>query len=299
MISVREARNWVARELHLSGRTLAEKIAREDDRLAAIHSRRRFSHGSRPVIRWTKGDGLDDPVTRAAIGQATRLFGNKVDYCLCTNQISPERARSLLEWATEPVEWWLLSPNDNPPLAAALEAAGCAAEHFGYWWKWFPERARESGAEWILDGDMVVTGAPSWFDQWAQGHDLCRVTQDDRWPLDGLYGNYVDLVDEKQRLYSGLISLPPQLHYMQHIEAIFAAKPLALGHDGRRDMCEQGVIATAFQRLKPLPIPLYEFPFGRAFEDVIDYGLRGDQGVAWGYIILDMPSGATIRISGD
>ena len=27
----------------------------------------------------------------------------------------------------------------------------------------------------------------------------------------------------------------------------------------------------------------YEFPFGRAFEDMIDYGLRGDQGSAWGY----------------
>lgn len=280
VISAGAIRNWIARALH---RSAADKVAREDDRIASTHSRRRFSYGTRPVIRWIKGDGLDDPVTRAAIGQATRLFGDRVDYCLCTDQIGAERARTILEWATQPVEWWPLSPSDNAPLAAALEAAGCPPEHYGYWWKWFPERVRESGPEWILDGDMVVTSAPSWLEQWAEGHDVCRMTQDDRWPLEGLYGNYVDLVDEQRRLYSGLVSLPPQLHYMHQIEAIFAAKPLALGHDGRRDMCEQGVVATAFQRIGALPIPLYEFPFGRAFEDMIDYGLRGDQGAAWGY----------------
>jgi hypothetical protein len=278
-------RNWIGgRAPHWSRRTsLADETAREDDRIAAHQIGRRFSYGTRPVIRWVKGDGLDDPVARAAIGQATRLFGDKVDYCLCTNQISAERARTLLEWATQPVEWWPLSPTDNATLAAALEAVGCPPEHYGYWWKWFPERVRENGPEWVLDGDMVITNAPSWLEQWAQGHDVCRVTQDDRWPLEGLYGTYVDLVDKQLRLYSGLVSLPPQLRYMQEIEAILAAKPLMPGHDGRRDMCEQGVIATAFQRIGALPIPLYEFPFGRAFEDMIDYGLSGDQGAAWGY----------------
>jgi predicted O-methyltransferase YrrM len=120
-------------------------------------------------------------------------------------------------------------------------------------------------------------------DAWVQGRDVCRMTQDDRWPADGLYGSYLELVDQTRRLYSGMISLPPQLRYMDQIEAVFAAKPLAAGHDGRRDMCEQGVVATAFQRIGALPIPLYEFPFGRAFEDKLDYGLRGDQGAAWGY----------------
>jgi len=31
--------------------------------------------------------------TRAAIGQATRLFGSTVDYCLCTHGIDATRAR--------------------------------------------------------------------------------------------------------------------------------------------------------------------------------------------------------------
>jgi hypothetical protein len=261
----------------------AAQVAREDDRVAAHLIGRRFSRGTRPVIRWIKGDGLDDQITRAALGQATRLFGNGVDYCLCTNGIGADRARSILEWASEPVEWWPLTPADNSALAAALMAAGCPPEHFGYWWKWFPERVRPDAPEWILDGDMVITASPSWFAQWADGNDHCRVTQDDRWPMKDLYGTYVDFVDERQRLYSGLISLPPKLRYMQELLAILAAKPLSPGHDGRRDMCEQGVLAATFERLGALPIPLYEFPFGRAFEKMIDYGVRGDQGAAWGY----------------
>lgn len=274
-----------ARDISPFGKGLshARKVALEDDRMAGKLRHRRFSTGSKPVIRWIKGDGLDDAVTRAAIGQATRLFGDKVDYCLCTHGINPHRARSILEWAVAPVEWWPLTSEDNPSLAESLGAAGCPPDHYGYWWKWFPERVRSNAPEWILDGDMVITGVPSWFGQWSLGKDRCRVTQDDRWPMEGLYGNYVDMVDEQLRLYSGLVSLPPGLRYMSKLDEVLAARPLASVHDGRRDMCEQGIIASAFQRIGALPIPLYEFPFGRAFEEAIDYGLRGDQGSVWGY----------------
>lgn len=86
----------------------------------------RMLNSSKPVIRWIKGDGLDDPVTRAAIGQATRLFGDRVQYCLTANGISPERARRVLDWAARPVELRMQSPDDNPHLAAALQHAGCA-----------------------------------------------------------------------------------------------------------------------------------------------------------------------------
>lgn len=261
----------------------AVRVAQEDDRVVASSSHDRFSLGRKPVIRWIKGDGLDDAVTRAAIGQASRLFGDKVDYCLCTNGIKAGRVRSILEWAVAPVEWWPLSSKDNPSLAESLGAAGCPPEHYGYWWKWFPERVRPDAPEWILDGDMVITGVPSWFKQWASGEDKCRVTQDDRWPMEYLYGNYVGFIDEHLRLYSGLISLPPGLRYMPEISKVLGAKPLNSGHDGRRDMCEQGIVAAAFQSIKALPIPLYEFPFGRAFEKSIDYGVRGDQGAVWGY----------------
>src|SRR6266699_7311112 len=62
----------------------------------------RFARSERPLIRWIKGDGLDDEVTRSAIAQATRLFGGSVDYCLCTAGISPARARAVLAWAEHP-----------------------------------------------------------------------------------------------------------------------------------------------------------------------------------------------------
>ena len=86
---------------------------------------RSFSQGNRPVIRWIKGDGLDDVVTRAAIAQATRLFGKRVDYCLCTTGVSASRVREVLAWAVQPVEWWRLEPGDSPELAAVLIGAGC------------------------------------------------------------------------------------------------------------------------------------------------------------------------------
>ena len=67
----------------------ASRLAETD---LAKKTRRPFTLGTRPVIRWIKGDGLDDEITRSAIGQATRLFGASVDYCLCTAGISPARA---------------------------------------------------------------------------------------------------------------------------------------------------------------------------------------------------------------
>lgn len=264
------------------GLTRAQALAEADLEQARATGGRLFARGPRPVIRWIKGDGLDDDVTKSAIGQATRLFGNRCDYCLCTQGIDAARVRSILEWAAEPVDWWPVTPADNPPLAAALERADCPPERFGYWWKWFPERVRPDGPEWILDGDMVVTAAPKWFDRWAAGRDGLRVSQDDKEGLH-IYGRYADLVHRTLRLYSGLVSLPPGYRYLPHLLAVLDRRPLAAGHDGRSDMCEQGVVAATFQRGRPTPIPLHEFPFGRAFEAELDYGLAGDKGRAWGY----------------
>lgn len=261
----------------------AARLAREDFVAARQLPGRRFSHGSRPVIRWVKGDGRDDAVTRAAIGQATRLFGDRVDYCLCTNGIDAVRTRAILEWATQPVEWWPATQDDNPALAAHLQAQGCPPGHFGYWWKWFPERVRPDAPEWILDGDMVVTAPPPWFDAWCTGHDPCRVSQDDRFGTGLHYGRYADLVDPMFALYSGLVSLPPGLRYMGEVDAVLRDRPLAPGHDGRRDMCEQGVIAVAFQQLSAIPIPLDEFPFARAYQPTLDHGIEGDHGRGWGF----------------
>lgn len=266
-----------------TARSRAAQVAFEDDQQARNAPGRRFAEGTRPVIRWIKGDGRDDEVTRAAIGQATRLFGDSVDYCLCTNGIDAARARWILEWATQPVEWWPLTPDDNAELATILIEAGCQPARFGYWWKWFPERVRPDAPEWVLDGDMVVTRKPEWFDDWRAGHDVLRVTQDDRWPMVELYGQYGHFVSPEQRLYSGLVSLPPGQRYMPAVRGVLEVQPLAVGHDGTREMCEQGVIAAAFQQLGALPIPLHEFPFARAFEPGLDHGLHGDVGQGWGY----------------
>ncbi len=262
--------------------TRAQRLADDDLVQGRLHGGRRFCLGTRPVIRWIKGDGFDDAVTRAAIGQATRLFGAQADYCLCTQGIDAHRARAVLEWATEPVEWWPVTPATNPTLAGFLHAAGCVPQRFGYWWKWFPARVRPDGPEWILDGDMVITSAPPWFDAWAAGVDRVRVSQDNR-SEPRIYGAYSGFVDGHLRLYSGLVSLPPHCHYLTAMARVLEQQPLGAGHDGIDHMCEQGVVAATFQAFDPAPIPLYEFPFGRAFEGALDFGLEGDQGTAWGY----------------
>ena len=41
--------------------------------------------------------------------------------------------------------------------------------------------------------------------------------------------------------------------------------------------------AAAFTRRGATPIPVSEFPFGRAFEDSIDYGRKGPALRVWGY----------------
>ena len=110
---------------------------------------------------------------------------------------------------------------------------------------------------------------------WRHGFDRLRVSQDDRWPVDDLYGEYVSQVDQSLRLYSGFVSLPPHLRYVPDMLAVLKSQPLAPGHNGCQNMSEQGVMAAAFTRLGATAIPLSEFPFGRAFEDFIDYGLRG------------------------
>lgn len=260
----------------------ASRVADEDLKFAQNHPGRRFPEGTRPVIRWIKGDGLDDIVTRAAIGQATRLFGSEVDYCLCTQGIDASRVQSILEWADQPVEWWPVSEEDNPELARFLMDAGCPHENFGYWWKWFPERVRSDAPEWILDGDMVITEKPTWYRQWVEGNDIVRLSQDDS-ESPWIYGKYARLVNTELMLYSGLVSLPPKCRYMPHLAEVLAEQPLSKGHNGKVDMDEQGVIAATFQRLNASPVPLYEFPFCLATEDSIKYGLKGDLGCAWGY----------------
>jgi predicted O-methyltransferase YrrM len=82
--------------------------------------------------------------------------------------------------------------------------------------------------------------------------------------------------------------------YIDQFLTILQAQPLAEPHDGRKDMCEQGVTAAAFGKLDALPIPLYEFPFCRAFQNHIDYGVQGNKNQVWGYhfgrsFVMDNP----------
>jgi hypothetical protein len=243
----------------------------------------RFALSDRPLIRWVKGDGLDDEVTRSAIAQATRLFGDAVDYCLAVNNIDMARARRVVEWATQPVHIWCQAPEDNVPLTEALDLAGCPPERFGYWWKWFPPRIRPRAPEWVLDGDETIVSKPPWFEAWAAGYDDVRVSQDDASVPARIYGQYAKRVTSHYHLYSGLLSLPPDFDFFEPMLALLVAEPLAPPHDGRWNQSEQGCFAAAFNRVDVTPIPLHEFPFARAWDGDLEYGRAGRQSPPWGY----------------
>jgi len=240
-----------------------------------------------------KGDGLDDEVTRSAIAQATRLFGDTVDYCVAINNIDVDRARRVVEWATQPVHIWRQAPEDNPALAEALDLAGCPPERFGYWCKWFPSRVRPGAPEWVLDGDQTIVSKPPWFEVWAAGYDVVRVSQDDASVPERIYGQYARKVTNRHRLYSGLLSLPPGLDFFEPMRALLAAEPLVPPHDGRWNQSEQGCFAAAFNLIDVKPIPLHEFPFARAWDKELDYGTLGRQTPPpWGYHF-----GGTFKVS--
>jgi predicted O-methyltransferase YrrM len=241
-----------------------------------------FARSRRPLIRWVKGDGLDDDVTRSAIAQATRLFGDDVDYCLQVNGIDMTRARRVVEWAAQPVHIWRQSPDDNRPLAEALDLAGCPVERFGYWWKWFPPRIRPHAPEWILDGDQVLVSKPPWFQAWAAGEDGVRVSQEEP-DLSYSYGQYGRAVDRDRKLYSGLVSLPPDFDFFAAMLALLTFEPLIPPHDGRVDMSEQGCLTAAFANVDVEPIPLSEFPILGTWIPASDPLAAGPGRAAWGY----------------
>jgi hypothetical protein len=248
----------------------------------ALGARDRFRRSRRPVLRWIKGDGRDDAVTRAALAQATRLFGASVDYCLCTVDLSRRRAAAVAAWATQPVHWWPVRARDHAGLASALRRAGCPRDDFGYWWKWFPARVRPDAPEWILDGDMVVVDRPPWFDAWTAGTDPVRVAQSPGAPLEH-YGEYAAQCDRDLMFYSGLVSLPPGVDLGAALLDVLRHQPLRPGHDGRRNMSEQGVVAAAAGALGAVPIPLHEFPFAVAGHAELTVGPTGPVGPVWGY----------------
>jgi protein-L-isoaspartate O-methyltransferase len=238
-----------------------------------------FGEQRRPILRWVKGDGKDDAITHAAIAQATRLFGDRVDYCLTANSIDADRARRVLASSAQPVELWFQSPDDNAALADRLRAANCSPGRFGYWWKWFPGRLRSNAPEIVLDGDMVIAREPPWFERWRSGENSVWVTED---PLCTTYGQYQDLVDSR-RLYSGLLAFPPGFDWNSRLLEVLAERPLRHGHDGTTDPSEQGCVAAALSGVKVEAIPLDELPFGRAFESHLDFGPRGRSREPWGY----------------
>lgn len=93
----------------------------------------------------------------------------------------------------------------------------------------------------------------------------------------------ITILSISKEVVFGLVSLPPNLSYLPYVLEVLAIKPLALGHDGRVNMSEQGIIACSFGILDAEPIPLAEFPFARAYDEDLNYGPKGPAENVWGY----------------
>jgi predicted O-methyltransferase YrrM len=143
---------------------------------------------------------------------------------------------------------------------------------------------RPHAPEWILDGDMVLTGRPAWFEAWRTGSDVTRMSSTSEVPgVNHIFGEYAHLVDPDSTFYSGIVSLPPGARYLDNISRVLNRQPLEVPHNGKKNMSEQGVMVAALQSLNPMPIPLNEFPFARAFQDNLDFGGQEPAAHVWGY----------------
>jgi tetratricopeptide (TPR) repeat protein len=242
-----------------------------------------FRKSIRPLIRWVKGEGLDDKITKASIAIATKLFGNEVDYCLCTNNLNSRRVREILSLSSQPVCWLPLSSRENIELSSILTKAGCSENNFGYWWKWFPERVRPYAPEWIVEGDMLITKKPKWFNKWKSGSDVVRISASDEfaWPKE-YYGEYANLLDDKIKLYSGFVSLPPNFYYLKDMIKIMNKQPLKNNHNGVYNFSEQGLISVVFSKYSFKKISIEEFPIANAlFEN--NFKNKYSSNKIWGY----------------
>ena len=242
-----------------------------------------FRKSIRPLIRWVKGEGLDDKITKASIAIATKLFGDDVDYCLCTNNLNSRRVREILSLSSQPVCWMPLGSRENIELSSILTKAGCSENNFGYWWKWFPERVRPYAPEWIVEGDMLITKKPKWFNKWKSGNDVVRISASDEsaWPKE-YYGEYANLLDDKIKLYSGFVSLPPNFYYLKDMIKIMNKQPLKNNHNGVYNFSEQGLISAVFSKYSIKKIPIEEFPIANAlFENNLKN--KNSSNKIWGY----------------
>ena len=242
-----------------------------------------FRKSIRPLIRWVKGEGLDDKITKASIAIATKLFGDEVDYCLCTNNLNSRRVREILSLSSQPVCWMPLGSRENIELSSILTKAGCSENNFGYWWKWFPERVRPYAPEWIVEGDMLITKKPKWFNKWKSGSDVVRISASDEsaWPKE-YYGEYANLLDDKIKLYSGFVSLPPNFYYLKDMIKIMNKQPLKNNHNGVYNFSEQGLISAVFSKYSIKKIPIEEFPIANAlFENNLKN--KNSSNKIWGY----------------
>jgi tetratricopeptide (TPR) repeat protein len=242
-----------------------------------------FRKSIRPLIRWVKGEGLDDKITKASIAIATKLFGDEVDYCLCTNNLNSRRVREILSLSSQPVCWMPLGSRENIELSSILTKAGCSENNFGYWWKWFPERVRPYAPEWIVEGDMLITKKPKWFNKWKSGNDVVRISASDEsaWPKE-YYGEYANLLDDKIKLYSGFVSLPPNFYYLKDMIKIMNKQPLKNNHNGVYNFSEQGLISAVFSKYSIKKIPIEEFPIANAlFENNLKN--KNSSNKIWGY----------------
>jgi len=243
-----------------------------------------FRKSTRPLIRWVKGEGLDDKITKTSIAIATKLFGEEVDYCLCTNNLNSRRVREILSLSSQPVCWIPLGSRENIELSSILTKAGCSENNFGYWWKWFPERVRPYAPEWIVEGDMLITKKPKWFNKWKNGDDVVRISASDEsaWPKE-YYGEYANLLNDKIKLYSGFVSLPPNFYYLKDMIKIMNKQPLKNNHNGVYNFSEQGLISAVFSKYNIKKISMEEFPIANALFQKNNYVKKKSLNKIWGY----------------
>ncbi|MGH9558560.1 MAG: hypothetical protein ACRD30_04915 [Bryobacteraceae bacterium] len=193
-------------------------------------------------LRWTVGDvsqaGFE--VLQISIWSAWNLFGERAEYAVCVNTVTPKDAQSRTGEVPKQIRW--IDSSERVPGWLASHLDRNMAE--GVAWKFAPVRLFPERYEIALDNDVVLWRIPQAVDWWIEGGSGCLLAEDVQCCL----GQFADRCDCGP-VNSGIRGVPPGFDLETRLCESLGDVVL------QSELDEQGLQAAALSRSKLFMVP--------------------------------------------
>lgn len=171
---------------------------------------------NKPLLRWVIGGVIPQGlyVLKESIGRTINLFGDRFDYMVCHNNLSPGELdfvpRLFPSVSVMAQDWFdcaIPDKHDTPKRADGTvreDTHNCG----GSLWKLCPARLRPEAHEIVMDNDIVLTRAFPKIEKFL-GSDRPLLLKE---PM-RFYGRYGFLFPADKNYNSGFVGLPPGFDY--------------------------------------------------------------------------------------